>query len=124
MSGRTDANYKDLALLSEYFASAQQKVSEETKEYGTVQLQLKYISTLEEQNRMLKAQLDLLSANVEANLKLLGQGQAVLLAHQKALEWYLTRQAAGNHGKKHQAELEELGKMLSMFAGPSPETGS
>lgn len=124
MSGRTDANYKDLAVLHDYFVGVQNEVREEARKYASNDIQNKYILTLEEQVSLLKTQIEFLSSNIEASLNLIGQGQAVQLAHLKALEWYLTREVAGNNEKKHQAELEVLGKMLSMFSNQNPEKGS
>ena len=124
MRGRTDANYKDLMVLHDYFANQQTEVQEEAAKFIATDISHKYIASLEEQIQLLKTQITFLSSNIEASLNLLGQGQAVQLAHLKALEWYLTHQAAGKNEKKHQAELEVLGKMLAMFSNLNPEKGN
>lgn len=121
VSGRNNADYKDLVVLDKFFNN---ELGEPEAKYGELSLQNKYIRSLEEQIQLLKTQIEFLSSNIEASLNLIGQGQAVQLAHLKALEWYLTREVAGKNEKKHQAELEVLGKMLSMFSNQNPEKGS
>jgi hypothetical protein len=110
--------------LDKFFSN---ELAEPEVNYGKgypVELQNKYINSLEQQIHLLNTQIEFLSSNIEDSLNLLGQGQAAQLAHLKALEWYLTHQAAGKNEKKHQAELEVLGKMLAMFANQPPEKGN
>jgi hypothetical protein len=134
LDNKGNPKHEDVLKINQWLALKRQKVpnssltvAEPEIEYGqpiSFELHNKYINSLEQQITLLKTQITFLSSNIEASLNLLGQGQAAQLAHLKALEWYLTHQAAGKNEKKHQAELEVLGKMLAMFSNQPPEKGN